>query len=97
MRGRIEPVGEEIDDAGPAEHPRRQADVVDDEKAYRAAARSRVAVRRGDEGNACRQPLVTDNEGRRGCASSLPPSPSLPHRRQPLESSSSLIPSRSMR
>jgi len=48
MRGRIEPVGKEIDDAGPAEYPWRQADVVDDDEAHRAAARPRVAVRRGD-------------------------------------------------
>src|SRR5512134_712335 len=97
MRGGIEPVGEELGDARPAELPRRQADVMDNEEAHRASARSRVAVRRGDEGNACRQPLIVDNEGRRGCASSLPASPCPPHRCQPLESSSSLIPSRSMR
>ena len=49
VRGGIKPVGEMLDDAGPAELPRRQADVVDDEEIYRAARGALVAIGRRDE------------------------------------------------
>lgn len=45
MSGRVEAVGEELDDAGAAERSRRQADVVDNEEVYRAAGGPLVAIR----------------------------------------------------
>ena len=48
MLGRIQPIGEELDDAVAAEVARRQADVVDDQKLRRDTGRSRVAIRRCD-------------------------------------------------
>lgn len=60
VRLRVEAVGEEFDDARPAEFSRRQADVVDDEEFYRATGRAFVAVGRRYIANAFDDPSLRD-------------------------------------
>ena len=62
VRGGVEPVGEQLHDARPAEFPRRQADVMDDEKIYRAARGALVAIGRRDEPGPFGQSLLIDTQ-----------------------------------
>lgn len=63
MFARVEPVGEEIDHARPAELIRRQADVVDDDQLDRAALRARVEIGRGDVARALQQAFFVNMHG----------------------------------
>jgi len=65
VRGGIEPVGEQLHDAGPAEFPRRQADMMDDEENDRAARGAFVAIGRRHIANAFDDPFLRDAQSYR--------------------------------
>ena len=85
MRGGVQTILKELDDARAAELPRRQADRVYDEEIDRRARGTLVAVRRRDERHTAREPRAVDPETGLIALSQL------------FASSSSLMPSRSMR